>query len=184
MRLRFGESPQMVSQRFVIARRFLTHEDEIHFQTTQMPEGMRDQYFAHDFDVPQMTNHDDDNRQVAGNALSPERPLTFGSAAKTRRRRPQLGSRKNNETSQLLKGLDIGAPNAKPAHLQLGTGPCGLKSAGTSVKFRIAHRKFDNRFTGLCHDGNERELKSLVRQNRDATAQAENWIEHGTHTVR
>src|SRR6266496_971458 len=149
-----------------------------------MPEGMCDQYFAHDFQVTEVTNHDDDNRQITRNALAPNRTLTFDAPAETRWRRSKLGPWKNNETSQLLKGLHIGASNAEPAHLQLGAGPCRLKSAGASVKLRVAPRECDNRFARVCHDGNERELKSLVRQNRDTPAQAEHRIEHGADTVR
>src|SRR5213078_5079704 len=84
VRLRFGEPAQLAGQRFVVARRFLAHEHEIDLQATQIPEGMRGQNFAHDFDVAEMTDHNDDNRQVARNALSPKRPLTLSSAAETR----------------------------------------------------------------------------------------------------
>jgi hypothetical protein len=75
-----------------------------------MPEGMRGQYLAHHFHVTEMTNHDDDDRQITRNALSPKRPLTFG-AAKSPRRWSKLGLRKDNQAGQLLKGLHISAPN-------------------------------------------------------------------------
>ena len=82
-----------------------------------MPEGMCGQYFSHDFHVTEVTNHDDDDRQITRNALSPERSLTFGAAAETRRRRSKLGLWKGNEAGQLLKGLHIGPANVEPAHL-------------------------------------------------------------------
>src|SRR6266699_5086070 len=98
---------------------------------------MRGQNFAHDFAVAEVTDHDDDNRHVAGNALSPERTLTLGPAAETRGRRSQLCLRKDNEGCQSLKGLHIARADMQPAHLQLGMGPGGFKSAGASVKLRV-----------------------------------------------
>src|SRR2546421_57774 len=130
----------MISQWFVITRQLLAHENQIDLQATQMPEGMCGQYLSHDFHVTEVSNHDDDNRQITGNALSPECSLTFGAAAETRRRRSKLGLRKDNKASQLLKGLHIGPANVEAAHLQLGMGPGGLKSARASVKLRVAPR--------------------------------------------
>src|SRR4029077_14031978 len=149
-----------------------------------MPEGMCGQYLSHDFHVTKVTNHDDDDRQITRNALSPERSLTFGAAAKAPRRRSKLGLRKDDQAGQLLKGLHIGTPNVQPAHLKLGMGPCGFKSADTRVKFGIAARQCNNGFARICHHRDQRELKALVRQNRHAPAQAEYRIEHGTNTVR
>src|SRR6476660_1504280 len=138
-----------------------------------MPEGMRSQYLSHDFHVTEMANHDDDDRQITRNALSPERSLTLGAAAETRRRRSKLGLWKDNEACQLLKGLHVGSADMEPTHLQLRMGPGGLKSPRASVKLRIAPRQCYNTFAGVCHHCNECELKSLVRQNRDASPQAE-----------
>src|SRR4029077_10423335 len=136
-----------------------------------MPEGMCSQYLSHDLHVTDVTNHDYDNRQITRNALSPERSLPLGAAAETRGRRPELGLRKDTEACQLLKGLHVGSADMEPTHLQLRMGPSGLKSPRTSVKLRVAPRQCNNRFAGLCHHRNERDLKSLVRQNRDAPAQ-------------
>src|SRR5581483_12112413 len=108
-----------------------------------MPKVMCGQNFAHDFDVVEVTDHDDDNRQIAGNALLPERSLTLGPAAEARGRRPKLGLRKDNETRQLLKRLHIGRADAEPAHLQLGMSPRGFKSARASVKLRVTLSQCD-----------------------------------------
>ncbi len=108
---------------------------------------MRSQNFAHDFDVAEVTDHDYDNRQVAGNALSPQRALTLGPAPETRGWRSKLGLRKDDESRQLLKGLHISRANAEPAHLQLGMGPGGFKRARAGVELRVAFRQCDNRFT-------------------------------------
>src|SRR6476619_6702428 len=148
-----------------------------------MPERMRGQYLSHDFHVAEMTDHDDNNGQITRNALPPECSLTFG-ATQTPWRRSKLGLWQNNQAGQLLKGLHIGTPNVQTAHLKLGMRPCCFKSANTSVKLRIAARQRHNRFARICHHRNERELKPLVRQNRDAPAQAEYRIQHGTYTVR
>src|SRR5450432_935762 len=110
---------------------------------------MRGQNFTHDFDVAEVTDHDDDNRQVAGNTLPPERALTLAPAPETRRRRSQLGLRKNNEGRQLLKDLHIARADAEPAQLQLGMGPGGLKSAPASVKLRVALGQRHDRFARL-----------------------------------
>src|SRR4029453_4443303 len=144
VRLRFGEPAQIPSQWFLVTRPFLAHQDEIDLQAAQMPEGMCGQYLSHDFHVTEVTNHDDDDRQITRNALSPERSLTFGAAAKTPRRRSKLGLWKDNQAGELLKGLYIGTPNVQPAHLKLGMGPSGLKRARASVKLRIAPRQCDN----------------------------------------
>src|SRR5438445_13625698 len=101
----------MISQWFVITRQLLAHENQIDLQATQMPEGMCGQYFSHDFHVTEVTNHDDDNRQIPRNALSPQRALTLGAAAETRRRRAKLGLWKDNEACQLLKSLHVGPAN-------------------------------------------------------------------------
>src|SRR6266496_1933474 len=101
----------MISQWFVVTRQFLAHENEIDLQTTQMPEGMCGQYLSHDFHVTKMTNHEDHDRQVPRNALSPQRSLTLGTATETCWRRSELGLWKDNEAGQLLKGLHIGTAN-------------------------------------------------------------------------
>src|SRR4029434_9125118 len=128
----------MPSQWFVVTWRFVAHQDEIDLQAAQMPEGMCGQNFSHNFHVAKVTNHDHNNRQIPRNGLSPERSLTFGASAKTPRRRSKLGLWKDNQAGQLLKGLYIGTPNVQPAHLKLGMGPSGLKSARASVKLRVA----------------------------------------------
>src|SRR6201993_4316947 len=149
-----------------------------------MPESMCGQYLSHDFHVTEVTNHDDDDRQIPRKACSPKRSLPLSAAAETRRRRSELGLRKDNEACQLLKGLHVGSADMGPTQLQLRMGPSGLKSPRESVKLRIAPRQCNNRFAGICHHRNERELKSFVRQNRHAPAQTEDWIEHGTDTAR
>src|SRR6266516_3843537 len=110
--------------------------------------------------------------------------MNLSAADKTSGRGSKLGLWKDNEAGQLLKGLHVGTANVEPAHLQLRMGPSGLKSSRASVKLRIAPRQCNNRFAGLCHHGNERELKSVVRQNRDAPTQAEDRIQDGADTVR
>src|ERR1700746_2539683 len=169
----------MPGQRFVVTRQFLAHENEIDLQAAQMPESMCGQYLSHDFHVTEVTNHDDDDRQIPRNALSPKRSVPRSGGAETRRRRSELGLRKDNEACQLLKGLHVGSADMEPTHLQLRMGPSGLKSPRASVKLRIAPRQCNNRFAGICHHRNERELKSLVSQNSEAPAQAEDRIEHG-----
>src|SRR5947208_4138733 len=123
-----------------------------------MPERVCGQYFSHDFHVAEVTNHDDDNRQITRNALSPKRSLTLTAAAETRRRRPKLGLWKDNEAGKLLKGLHISPANVEPAHLQLGMGPLGLKSAGASVKLSLASRVLHNHVARLFVQRNERQL--------------------------
>src|SRR5436309_15586300 len=95
------------------------------------------QYLSHDFHVTEVTNHDDDDRQIPRNALSPKRSLTLGAAAETRRRRAELGLWKDNEACQLLKGLHVGSADMDPTHLQLRMRPSGLKRTRTSGKRRI-----------------------------------------------
>src|SRR5437870_9536945 len=119
---------------------------------------MRSQNFAHDFDVAEVTDHNDDNRQIAGNALSPERPLTLGPAAETRGRRSELSLRKNNEGRQLLKGLHIGRTDVEPAHFELRMGPGGFKSTRASVKLRVSLGQCDDRFARSRHYGDKRKL--------------------------
>src|SRR6266496_3537848 len=82
----------MPGQWFVVTRQFLAHENEIDLQTAQMPESMCGQYLSHDLHVTEVANHDDDDRQIPRNALSPKRTLTLGAAAETRRRRLKIGS--------------------------------------------------------------------------------------------
>src|SRR5258708_19865100 len=103
-----------------------------------MPESMCGQYFSHDFHVTEVTNHDDDDRQIPRNALSPKRSLTLGAAAETRRRRSELGLWKDNEACQLLKGLHVGSADIEPTPLQLGIRPSVLHPTPPSVKLRIA----------------------------------------------
>src|SRR4029077_8739606 len=140
----------MPGQWFVVTRQFLAHENEIDLQAAQMPEGMCGQYLSHDFHVTEVTNHDDDDRQIPRNALSPKRTLTLGAAAETRRRRSELALWKDNEACQLLKGLHVGSADMEPTHLQLRMGPSGLKSPRASVKLRVAPRRCDHTLPGCC----------------------------------
>ena len=174
----------MVGQRVVVAGQLFADQHEIDFQAPQVPEGVRDQNFPHDFDVAQVANHDHDNRQVAGDALPPERMLSFDAAAESRGRRPQLGLRKENERGELLKGLHIAGANVQPAHLELSVGPGGFESARAGVKVRITLGQRDDRCARIRHHRDERKLKALIRQHRDLSPQAEDRIEHGPDTFR
>src|SRR5207244_4411260 len=131
---RFGEPAQLAGQRFVITRRFLAHEHEIDLHTTQIPEGMRGQNFAHDFDVAEVTDHDDDNRQVAGNALSPERPLTLRSAAEAR-------------------GLKIGSRTAPMLFVRLRVIASGF--SGVRPRPRNCARSVSNSVESLAEEDSE-----------------------------
>src|SRR5260370_34534865 len=133
----------MPGQWFGVTPKFLAHENEIDLQAAQMPESMCGQYLSHDFHVTEVANHNDDDRQIPRNALSPKRSLTLGAAAETRRRRSELGLWKDNEACQLLKGLHVGSADMEPTHLQLGMSPSGLKRTRTSVKLRVTLRPRD-----------------------------------------
>src|SRR5215471_14012771 len=148
-----------------------------------MPEGVCSQYLAHDFHITEVTNHDDDDWQITGDTLAPERSLTFRVTAESRWRWTKLALWKNNEAGELLKGLHIGTANVQTACLQLGMGPRGLKSTRASVKLRVTARQGKNCFARFCHHHNERELKSLVRQKRDTPTQTKDRIEHEADTV-
>jgi hypothetical protein len=45
---------------------------------------MRGQHFPYYFDVANVTDHYDDDREIAGNAMPPKCALTFRAAAETR----------------------------------------------------------------------------------------------------
>jgi hypothetical protein len=44
---------------------------------------MRRQHFTYDFDVVNVTDHYDDDREIAGNAMAPKCALTFRATAET-----------------------------------------------------------------------------------------------------
>src|SRR3982751_5835680 len=115
----------MLSQWLRVTRDFLAYQDKINFETAEMPKGMCSQYLSHKLHVANMTNHDDHNRQISRNRLSPKRSLTFR-AAETSRRRSKLRLWKDDEAVHLLKRLRIGSANVQPAHLQLRMGPCSF----------------------------------------------------------
>jgi hypothetical protein len=91
---------------------------------------------------------------------------------------------KKNVGGQLLEGLNISRADVKPAHLKLGMSPRGLESTRASVKFRIAFGEPDDPFARVCHPRDERELESLVRQNRNMPAKAEDRIKNGAGSAR
>src|SRR4029077_19409829 len=133
---------------------------------------MRSQYFADHFDVAKVPDHDDDNRQVAGNALPPEAALTLPSAAETRGWRSQLSLWEKDVCRQLLESLNISRADVEPAHLKLGMSPRSLEGTSARVKLRIAFGEPNDGFARLRRHRDERKLKSLVRQDRDTPAQA------------
>jgi hypothetical protein len=90
-----------------------------------------------------------------------------------------LSLRKKNVGGQLLEGLNISRANVKPTHLKLGMSPRSLERTRARVKFCVAVGEPDNRFARVCHRRDEHKLESLVRQNRDMPAQAEDRIENG-----
>jgi hypothetical protein len=149
--LRFGEPAQLVGQWVVVAGHFFAHEHEIDLQAMQMPEGVCGQDFAHDSDVVEVTNHDNDNREIARDTLPPQRTLTFSAAAETRGWRPQLGLRKEDVSGKLLESLNIARADAKPAHLELGMRPSRLKSARAGTKLRVAFSQPDDFFARIRH---------------------------------
>ena len=184
MRLRFNEPAQIGGQRFFVAGQFLVHQHEIGLQSTQMPKGVRGQNFAHHFDVADVTDHDDDNRQVAGNALPPESALTLPAAAETRGWRSQLSLREKDVCRQLLESLNISRADVEPAHLKLGMSPRSLEGTRARVKLRVAFGEPNDGFARLRGHRDQRKLKSLVRQDRDIPTQAEDRIEHGPDPAR
>src|SRR5437762_4578563 len=145
---------------------------------------MRGQHFADHVDVAKMTDHDDDNRQVAGNALPPEPALTLPAAAETRGWRSQLSLREKDVCRQLLESLNISRADVEPAHLKLRMSPRSLEGARALVKLRVAFGEPNDCFARRrCHC-DERKLKSLVRQDRDTPAQAEDRIEPSADPAR
>src|SRR5438105_15325715 len=99
---------------------------------------MRGQYFADHFDVAKMTDHNDDNRQVAGNTLPPEAALTLPAAAETRGWRSQLSLWEKDVCRQLLESLNISRADVEPAHLKLRMSPRSLEGTRARVKLRVA----------------------------------------------
>ena len=149
-----------------------------------MPEGMRGQNFANHFDVANVTNHNHNNRQVAGNALPPKRALTFRASPEARRWRPQLSLRKDDVGCQLPERLNISRVDMEPAHFKLGMSPRCLEGARTRVKLCVAFGQPDDGFARLRDHRDECKLKSFVRQDRYLPAQAEDRVEHDTDPVR
>src|SRR5436305_14410166 len=135
-----------------------------------MPKGVRGQNFAHNFDVAAMTDHNDHNRQVAGNALAPKRALPFSAAAETRGWRSQLSLGKKNMCCQLSESLNISWADVEPAHFKLRMGPRCLEGARAGVRVHVALRQPDGGFARLRDQCDERKLKSLIRQDRYLTA--------------
>src|SRR5437773_11615030 len=99
-----------------------------------MPEGVRGQNFAHHFNVADVTDHNDDNRQVARNPLPPKCALTFCAPAKARRWRSELSLRKEDVGCKLAESLNISRPNVEPAHFKLRMCPRCLERARACVK--------------------------------------------------
>jgi hypothetical protein len=83
-----------------------------------------------------------------------------------------------------LESLNISRADVEPAHLKLGMSPRGLEGTRARVKFRVAFSEPNDGFARLGRHGDERKLKSLVRQDRDMPAQAEDRIEHGADPAR
>src|SRR5205814_9117731 len=122
------------------------------------------QHFADHFDVAEVTDHDDDNRQVAGNALPPERALALPAAAETRGWRSQLSLREKDVCRQLLESLNIFRADVEPAHLKLGMSPRSLEGTRARVKLRVAFGASNDGFARLRRHRDQRKMKSMVRQ--------------------
>ena len=145
---------------------------------------MRGQHFADHFDIAEVTDHDDDNRQVAGNALPPEPALTLPAPAEARGWRSQLSLREKDVCRQLLESLNISRADVEPAHLKLGMSPRSLEGTRARVKLRVAFGEPNDGFARLRRHRDERKLKSLVRQNHHFPTLAEDRIEHSANLVR
>ena len=85
---------------------------------------------------------------------------------------------------QLLKNLNISWADVEPAHLKLGMSPRCLEGTRTRVKFRVAFGEPDHSFARLGRRRDERKLESLVRQERDMPAQAQDRIKNGADPAR
>jgi hypothetical protein len=142
------------------------------------------QNFTHHFDVADVTDHDDDYRQVTGNALSPKSTLTFRAPAETRRWRSQLSLRKQDMGCQLSESLNISRTDVESAHFKLRMSPRCLEGARARVKLNVAFGQPDDGFARLRDYHDERKLKSLVRQNHHLSALAEDRIEHSANPIR
>src|SRR5262249_45633040 len=120
-----------------------------------MPKGVRGQNFAHHFDVANVPDHNDDNWQVAGNALSPKRALTFRAAAETRGWRSQLSLGKEDVGCQLSESLNVSRTDVEPAHFKLRMGPRCLEGARARVKLSVAFSQANGGFARLGDHRNE-----------------------------
>ena len=85
---------------------------------------------------------------------------------------------------QLLENLNISRADVEPAHLKLGMSPGSLEGTRARVKFRVAFGEPDHGCPRVRRRRDERKLKSLVRQERDMPAQAEDGIKNGADPAR
>ena len=180
----FGQPPQMIGQRFFVARNFFADQHQIDFQSAQMPEGVRGKNFAHHFHIPQMSDRHDDDRHVARDTLRPERALAGARASETGWGRAQLRLREEDVPGELLEELDIVRPDMETAQLELRTGPRGFKSAGRNAELRVALGQSNDRLPRVRHHRHDGKLEASIGSDRDPPAQAENRIKHSAGALR
>ena len=184
LRVGFREPPQLRGERFLVALRLLADEHEIDLQPAQMPERVCRQHLAHERDVAVIANRHRDDRQVARDALRPERTLARGAAPEPRRWRPQSRLWEKHVRGELLEKLHIAGADAEPAHLELRARPRSLEGARGDAEFRVALDQSDDRRARFGDHGDDRELEALIRRDRHLPAQAEDRIEDGAGGVR
>src|SRR5262245_26746550 len=148
-----------------------------------MPKCVRGQNFAHHFHIADVTDHNDDNRQIAGNALPPKCALTFRASAETRGWRPQLSLWKKDVGCQLAESLKISWADVESAHFKLGMSPGCLEGASAGMKLRVAFRQPDHSVARLRDYGYYRKVKPLIRQDCYLPAQAEDRVEDGANPL-
>ena len=180
--------PHEIEQRFLqrlrIRRRMVVEDDQVEGEPLGAQVFVRVQGLAHERKITRVTDPHDENRQVAADAVSPERALRFFIKLENVRARAQGRVRIDQESGEALVKVRVFDIRLQVAQLDL------------RARARLTHRALENgcgvilvgksqrRLARIGDGGRERDARRCARLYANARAQAPDGIEHGAHGVR
>ena len=94
-------------QALLVAAALLVEDDEVDTESEKAPVGVGKQRLPDDFHIPSVTNRDEDDRQIARDAVFPEIGLSQLVSMELRLGNSQPGAGIEEGTGQLLEALEV-----------------------------------------------------------------------------
>ena len=153
-------------------------DHEVHVEELQSPILMRPQELADDIEVRHLVDPDEDDRQVAGDAVRPQPGRTALVPGQYARRRPERRIRVQDAVGQPLEEMSLFGVDAEVPKLHLGLRPRQRGGALERCGLAVLVREVEDVVAGVGDDRREDHARCLAGWECDTAPKAEDRVEH------